>query len=439
MAPESSVANDGRKMAHPSKWHALGHDNQMAWGEFQGSGRMPYQIKADLERLSNGESAIQCTCPSRKQPCKHCIGLLFILVERFAEVPVAGQPVFVQEWAEKQAQKVKRAEARKEAAAAPPDPEQQAKTAAERKQKISGGMDALEQWLINMIRHGLTDPQLTKYDYWNTTAARMVDVQAPGIAAMLREMAGLPVRGGEWIAPLLEQLGSLYLLTQAFKRFDQLPVPVQADLRTTIGWSYKREEIDTALTVRDQWHVIGRYEEKLEDKLRMQRLWLIGEQTQQPALILDFSFNNAAFETVLPTGISLEAEIGYFPSNAPLRSVLIKAHGDFHAPQTTFGATINANLEAYSCALAKNPWLLQYPFILDNCLLVQRSGKWLLRDADGMTIPLAPRCPHQWTLLAMSGNHPLRIMGEWDGTSFYPLSVMQPDRFVDFSVMRRIA
>src|SRR5690349_1868070 len=123
LAPEPSVASDGRKMAHPSKWHTLGHDNEFAWGEFQGSSKLPYQIKADLKRLSNGENAVQCTCPSRKQPCKHCIGLLFILVERFPDVPTLARPSFVQTWAEKQEQRVKRAEARKEAANSPVDPE----------------------------------------------------------------------------------------------------------------------------------------------------------------------------------------------------------------------------------------------------------------------------------------------------------------------------
>ncbi|MBX3084578.1 MAG: SWIM zinc finger family protein [Anaerolineae bacterium] len=439
MAPEASVANDGRKMAHPGKWHSLGHDNQMAWGEFQGSGKLPYQIKADLERLAAGENAIQCTCPSRKQPCKHCIGLLFILVERLPDVPNVERPAFVEEWAEKQAQKVKRAEARKEAANTPVDPEQQAKTAAERKQKITAGMEALEQWLVNMIRHGLTDPQLGQYEFWNATAARMVDAQAPGLSTWLRELAGLPVKGGEWIAPLLEELGRIYLLTQAFKHFDQLPASVQADLRTAVGWNFKRDDIDAAHTVRDQWHVIGRYEEKLEDKLRMQRLWMIGEQSQQPALILDFAFNNAPFETVLPPGVTMDAEIGFFPSNAPMRAVLIKAHGDIQGQHSAAGMTIRAGLEAYGCALARNPWLQQYPFVIESALIVQRGGKWLLRDAEGTMIPLAARYPHQWALLAISGNHPLRIMGEWDGTSFYPLSVMQPDRLVDFTVIRKLA
>jgi len=43
------------------------------WGESQASGSKPYQVSIVL-----GGPAFKCTCPSRKFPCKHGIGLMLL-------------------------------------------------------------------------------------------------------------------------------------------------------------------------------------------------------------------------------------------------------------------------------------------------------------------------------------------------------------------------
>src|SRR5437660_1496499 len=80
LAPDAGSAKAGKELASPRKWLTLGQEGQAAWGECQGSGAHPYQTKIDLS-----EPAFQCTCPSRKFPCKHALGL-FLLLEGFGRL-----------------------------------------------------------------------------------------------------------------------------------------------------------------------------------------------------------------------------------------------------------------------------------------------------------------------------------------------------------------
>ena len=70
LAPDASAAKAGQGLSTAHKWRALGRRETIVWGECQGSGKEPYQTQADLS-----EPAFRCSCPSRKFPCKHGLGL----------------------------------------------------------------------------------------------------------------------------------------------------------------------------------------------------------------------------------------------------------------------------------------------------------------------------------------------------------------------------
>ncbi|HUZ54987.1 MAG TPA: SWIM zinc finger family protein [Streptosporangiaceae bacterium] len=61
----------GLGQAGPARWSGSGHDEHAVWGECRGSGQLPYLTQAALD-----DAAAKCSCPSRKFPCKHAIGLL---------------------------------------------------------------------------------------------------------------------------------------------------------------------------------------------------------------------------------------------------------------------------------------------------------------------------------------------------------------------------
>jgi uncharacterized Zn finger protein len=87
LAPDASSAKAGRDLAAARKWLTLGQEGQAVWGECQGSGKSPYQTQIDLS-----EPAFRCTCPSRKFPCKHGLGLLLLRVDQPAAFPQQTAP-----------------------------------------------------------------------------------------------------------------------------------------------------------------------------------------------------------------------------------------------------------------------------------------------------------------------------------------------------------
>lgn len=289
-------------------------------------------------------------------------------------------------------------------------------------------------WLLNLVRQGLADPQLQQATFWEAKAARMVDAQAPGIATWLRELARYPKHGAEWVPALLEQLGRMYLLIQSFKRFDQLPEPMQADLRAVIGWYYKKEEVLDGEVIRDRWYVIGRREQTLDQKLRSQRIWLQGEGGRS-AMILEFAYGDVPFDTLLKTGQLIQAELCFFPSAWPLRAFIVDQQGESLSKQPLQGHTILENAHRYTAALSKNPWLIEYPFILEAAVIKPLTEtQWIIRERDGHYMPVSAQFTRPWSLMALGGGHPLCVTGEWDGREFFPLGALDFDhRFVDFN------
>src|SRR6476620_6026994 len=102
LAPDTSSAKAGRDLAATRKWLNLGYNEQAVWGECLGSGKVPYQTQIDLS-----EPAFRCTCPSRKFPCKHGLGLFLLLANQPESFSLGAAPAWVVEWL---ATRAKRAE-----------------------------------------------------------------------------------------------------------------------------------------------------------------------------------------------------------------------------------------------------------------------------------------------------------------------------------------
>jgi SWIM zinc finger len=91
LAPDASAAAAGKKLGTPAPWQNLGGNDDAYWGECKGSAL--YQV-----RVARADLAAKCTCPSRKLPCKHTLGLL-ILAATMPSVLIATQPPeWVMEW-----------------------------------------------------------------------------------------------------------------------------------------------------------------------------------------------------------------------------------------------------------------------------------------------------------------------------------------------------
>ncbi|TDE39878.1 SWIM zinc finger family protein, partial [Nonomuraea mesophila] len=97
LAPDASSQKAAQGLAAAETWSSRGTTGTVLYGACKGNGAGPYLTCADL-----AEPAYRCSCPSRKFPCKHTLGLL--LLWSAGGVPAQeAAPQWVTEWMETRA------------------------------------------------------------------------------------------------------------------------------------------------------------------------------------------------------------------------------------------------------------------------------------------------------------------------------------------------
>ena len=72
-ALDSRSVSNARKIAKAEKWRRLGRDGEALWGVAIGSAGDTYAVYVML--ADDASTALRCSCPSRKRPCKHVLAL----------------------------------------------------------------------------------------------------------------------------------------------------------------------------------------------------------------------------------------------------------------------------------------------------------------------------------------------------------------------------
>ena len=428
MAPDPASLKAGQGLAAPRHWASLGGNDRGLWGECQGSGKKPYQVRVDLSNLGYA-----CTCPSRKFPCKHVLGLLFLAANSPAEFARVEEPAWFSEWLAKRSARQKTAAKR---TTSKPDPEARQKDArrraAKREKLAETGIDSLEQWLKDFARLGVAFAQSAPDSFWEDQAARMVDCQIPGAARLIREIQALPGSKKDWAERLLLSLGRLYLLARAFRKLESLPETTRQEVRSLLGWTIKQDELIASQPgVHDGWLVLASSTEEDEKTgLRTQINWLWGKASSRPAQIINYAHRSQPLDNSLIPGLVLEGELVYFPGEVPLRAVF--KHKRVSRGVFTPGGhpDLDSFLLDYARTLGRNPWLEVYPVMLDQVFPVKIEQNWLLSDRQNRALPLAEGFGSPWELLAVSGGHPLTIFGLWDGFALTPVCTWDEERFL---------
>jgi hypothetical protein len=402
LAPDPAAAEAGTGLGHPGPWSGTGADDRALWGACRGSGKNPYQVVVDL-----GGPAFRCTCPSRKFPCKHALGLLLLWAG--GDVPEAEAPEAVTAWLAERADRAERG-ARSAGSGSPADPEAAAKRAAQREARVAGGLAELDRWLLDQVRTGLAGTERAGYRHFDAVAARMVDAQAPGVAATLR---GLPaVASGEgWPDRLLAEYGLLRLLVHAHRGAEALPDALRATVRSRIGFTVPREQVLATEPVRDVWRVLGSRDTEAGNLATRRTFWR-GESTGAFAVVLSFAAGGASLDPAPPPGGRLEADLHFYPAAPPLRALVGRPWSEASVPAAApgTGGSLDDARRGFATVLAADPWATSWPVLL-TATLVSDAGAWSLVDAAGECVPVLG--DDLWHLLAAAGGRPATFAGEW--------------------------
>jgi hypothetical protein len=424
LAPDEASLKAAKGLANPGKWSATGSTERAAWGECQGSGNKPYQTRIDLDG-----PAFKCSCPSRKFPCKHSLALFLLYTDHPALFTGNSPPGWVSEWIDSrnlQAQKKSQVSTKAETS---PDPEAQAKRAAQRQDKILSGLEELTLWLCDLLRQGLAWAHSQPPSYWNSMAARLVDAQAVGLSNRVKRMAETILSGQDWQERLIRQVAHTYLLIEAYKRLDGFDENLRQEVRALVGWTVSKEQLLEQEMLWDRWHVLSQRVEH-QDTLDIQRTWLWGPNIQRFALVLDFAANHTTLDKSLLTGTVLEAGLVFYPGVDSHRA-LIKERRGLTGQMEKINVTLSASelFTLYADRLEKMPWTETIPCFLGPIQILPAKSidgtvtGWYGADAFGRRVMLSPKFRQGWHTLAVSGGKPLTLFGEWDGRMFLPLSL----------------
>lgn len=426
LAPDAASAKAGSAQASPAKWSGLGGHAQALWGLCQGSGKDPYRAQIEL-----AGPAFKCTCPSRKFPCKHGLGLYLLYARDASAFAETDAPAWVQDWLQSREQRAekkiaKQAEEQTPEAIAAKEQRQQ-KRQEKREGNVEAGLDVLDTWLADLAHDGLAALRAKSAKDWDAMAARLVDTQAPGLAARLRR-TGLMIYASStagWELPVARELAQLALLSQSYRRLASLPPGLQHDVRSAIGWTMNQDEVLAEAGVSDHWLICGNQTQD-DGRIARRTCYLRGRDSGRWALLLQFSAGNQPLPPPLLTGTWYQGTLHFYPSAWPLRAT---QGADWRMPpvaptpppinRTEVGTLLND----YANAVAAQPFIEHFPMQLAQVTPQMENGQLILRAASSEALPVSSAFRHGWHLHALAGGAPADIFGLWSGYDFLPLTI----------------
>lgn len=443
LAPDQGSLDAARKLLKPQLWPTLAEDGAgLIWGECQGSGATPYRVV-----VAEADLGYKCTCPSRKFPCKHSLALMWMRAEGKASFAQGTRPQWAEDW-------LSRRRGPSEAKAAPaadvkqrpsmaavvleeeaaPDPKAVARAEAQRERlqasresSILNGLDELDQWISDQLERGLASFAADASARCRIVAQRLVDAKAGGLATKIEQIPPtlFGLAENQRNDYLIEALGGLHLIAEAYRRQDDLPAAMKADIRQVVGWSISRDALlgdADALRVSATWMVLAVVSEVQPDKLRRIETWLANLSGQAPnfAVLIDFvPVSGGAMGSALSVGEIIDAEMVFYPGPVPLRALIghqksgAQPGGRWPQPQTDIAAAF----ALYEAALQARPWLGDWPLELAQVNLRRNGDTFWLCDERGLAhMRLNKKTSELAAPLLCVGA--MDAFGLWDGREF---------------------
>jgi hypothetical protein len=297
----------------------------------------------------------------------------------------------------------------------------------ERESSILSGLDDLDVWLADQVERGMAGFIAQSGKACRVIAQRMVDAKAPGIATRLD---GIPTRLftlSEPVRPIaaIQELGQIHLLSEAYRRQNELPQELVADARQSTGWTVTREALladKSVLRMEGLWRVIATLSEVQPDRLRRIETWLWHESplSEKPrfAVLIDFvPVATGAANSGYTVGDRIDAELVFYSSACPMRAQIARTSGGAQSSAEALklpDISLDQAFAVFERAVADLPWLSVWPLAFQRAR-IRRSGETLfLCDLDcALVLPL--HASQSTTALPLTGMAPFDGIALWNG------------------------
>lgn len=462
--PTSARFGAGEAVAVPSSWSPVGASERAVWGRYHGSGAEPYEVMVDHVGVTS-----RCSCPSRRSPCKHVVGLLVLWVR--GHVAAGREPAAVSSWLDRTA--LRRAGAGESGEGGPgpspiagsdsgtagadraddgagsgdraePAPDGSADREHnlehgrnERMERLRHGLVELDRWIDDRLRAGLADPSIARFATWDELAARLTDARAGSLANRVRRLAGKVGSSPDWHEQVLAELGVLHLLARAGQRVPELPPDLADAVAVACGWQVRSADVAASAPETDDWLVVGRSDTR-EDLVEVRRVWLRGVTSGRWAMVLSFAAYRQSLDASLRPGHVVTADVHRYPGSQH-RVIVGERHGlthdaaAGHAAALSGGGPVAAAFDDIGAAFAAEPWLDRVPALL-TATPSSHGSPWALTDATGAMVLASTewlRADAVGELVVASSGRPVTVAVEWTPAGAVPLTVFLADRILD--------
>ena|GEM_PF-4596238 len=224
-AANSAAVQRGRELHTAFSLLCRSSDSTLVWADYPGSGGKVYLVGVDLRNPDTPR--FRCSCPSRQNPCKHTLGLLWALMldgERFSE-----------------------AEVPRELFAPAKKPVRTTGTSDVKLYSLqSEGLSLPREILSELFRHGLGGASRPILTEWKTLAREMYDYALPGLGQQFLELLNCAWGGlSEGLFPKFCALHRVVCQAQEYirLRIENPGTPLHSELETFMGRKWRLGEL----------------------------------------------------------------------------------------------------------------------------------------------------------------------------------------------------
>lgn len=269
---------------------------------------------------------------------------------------------------------------------------------------IKAAASEIEVRLRDFLRNGLFRLVDNILDNTEQLRRRLIDNQAPGLAAMFTSLANIDFSSVYWKQQLVSSISRIFTISQAVKNIESLPADWQNEILALTGVSFPQQEVAKSDPVSDIWLALA-VRKEVFNSMTMVNTWYFGKTSRRFACNVEFVAGNHIVTSVTP-GAYYESRFHYFPGIHSMRVVSqshVRINTSF-APQA-FNGLKNA-LRICRRAFSDNPFMTDIPLIMSGLRLARRDGALYLADSDNLVFPIRISDDCGVMLLSYTGGRP---------------------------------